>query len=80
MLEQRRRRMTPYEPSTPTHPKGYNVVGALASLFACGSGSRASALDRSLLPDAHRHRVVAPPCIHPHGVRNETRWGSSATC
>lgn len=64
MLEHRRRRMTPYEPSRPTHPKGYGGVEALASL--------------SLLPDALLHLVVASPCTHPRGTRNETRWGSSA--
>ncbi len=66
MLEHRRRRVTRYEPATPSHPWGYGGVGPSASL--------------SLLPDASRHRIVTPPCMYPHGASNEAGRGPAAPC
>ncbi len=79
MREHLRRRVTQYRPATPMRPVGYGGVGASAAWFACGSMSRALALDETLLPDAHGIAFVAPPNICPHGARNATVQGPSET-
>ncbi len=62
----RRRRVTPYSATIPMRPTGYSGMGASPAL--------------PLLPDAHGIAFVAPPWICPHGARNATRQGFSATC
>ncbi len=96
MREHLRRRVTQYRPATPMRPdhRGnaamvtrYGGVGASAAWFACGSMSRALALDETLLPDAHGIAFVALPSIRPGGhprqrvgARNAAAQGSSETC
>jgi len=76
MLKHLRRQVTQYRPATPMRPAGYGGVGASAALFACGSMSRALALDGALLSDAHGIAFVALPGICPHGARNAIAQGS----
>ncbi len=66
MPEHRRRRVTPYSAATPMRPAGYGGLGASPAL--------------PLLADTHGIGFVAPPWICPHGARNATRQGCSATC
>ncbi len=66
MREYHRRRVTRYSATTPMRPTGYGGVGASPAL--------------PLLPDTHGIGFVASPWICPHGARNATRQGSSATC
>ena len=95
MHEHLRRRVTQYRQATPMRPdhRGaaamvtlYGGVGASAAWFACGSMSRALALDETLLPDAQGIAFVAPPSIcpgHPRqrvGARNAAPRGCSAAC
>jgi len=65
MQEHLRRRVTRYRPATPMRPAGYGGVGPSAAL--------------ALLPDAHGIAFVALPSICPHGARNATAQGFSAT-
>ncbi len=86
MLVHLRRRVTRCRAATPMRPAGYGGVGTSAAWFACGSVSRALALDGALLPDAHGIAFVALPSIcpgHPRqrvGARNAAAQGSSETC
>ena len=89
MLKRLRRRVTQYRPATGAN----SASGGSAAWFACGSMSRALALDGALLPDGNKRAAlvdsiafVPPPNIcpgHPRqrvGARNGAARGSSATC
>ena len=102
MRQHLRRRVTQYRPATPMRPdhRGnaamvtrYGGVGASAAWLACGSMSRALALDETLLLDGNKRAAlvdgiafVALPCIcpgHPRqrvGARNAATQSCSATC
>ena len=89
MHEYLRRRVTQYRSASPVRPEHRGAAamvtrcggeGASAAWFACGSMSRARALDGALLPDAHGIAFVAPPGFCPLGARNAAAQGSSPAC
>ncbi len=73
MREYHRRRVTRYSATTPVRPDK-----RLRACYRYGGVGASPALP--LLPDTHGIGFVASPWICPHGARNATRQGSSATC